>query len=232
VHDRVRHAILALGAPLLALVLAAGVVQPALGAPSATVVAHGDPSQPAVALTFDDDLDAAATRAIFAILTRERVPATFFPLAPAVAQDPLLWRSIADAGYPIGNHTTTHADLTTVDSDRITTEIAGARRTIERAIGRPSAPLFRPPFGRLDARVAQVAGSLGYRTVVLWDTASSDWLGVTPADVTADSLAGGSGCIVLLHAGPAATIAALPAIIAGYRARGIRLVTVPELLRQ
>jgi peptidoglycan-N-acetylglucosamine deacetylase len=65
---------------------------------------------------------------------------------------------------------------------------------------------------------------------VLWDIGSSDWLGVPAARVTADSLAGGAGSIVLLHAGPAATIAALPAIIAGYRARGIRLVTVPELL--
>ncbi|MFH0751483.1 MAG: hypothetical protein V2B17_06575, partial [Chloroflexota bacterium] len=38
------------------------------------------------------------------------------------------------------------------------------------------------------------------------------------------------GSIVLLHAGPAVTPRALPAIIARYRARGFQFVTVPELL--
>ena len=38
-----------------------------------------------------------------------------------------------------------------------------------------------------------------------------------------------AGSIVLLHAGPRVTPRALPAIIASYRARGFRFVTLPEL---
>ena len=45
-------------------------------------------------------------------------------------------------------------------------------------------------------------------------------------------VSGGNGAIVLLHAGPDLTPHILPAIIAGYRARGFGFVTVPDLLAQ
>jgi peptidoglycan-N-acetylglucosamine deacetylase len=219
-----------LAAGALALVLAAGAVVPALGAPPARVVSQGTTTRHAVALTFDDAWDPVAARTVFAILQAHDVRATFFPVALGVARDPSLWRAVADAGDEIGNHTTSHPDLTTEPSDEVIAEIVGARRTIEAATGRRMAPLLRPPYGRLDDRLVRLAPALGFPTVVLWSVASSDWAETDGSLVASRSLVGDDGAIVLLHVGPAATIEALPAIIAGYRARGFDLVTVSELL--
>lgn len=226
----VRRVLLGVIAPTLALVLAAGAVEPALGAPPAGVVSHGTSSRHAIALTFDDAWDPAATRAVFETLRAADARATFFPVADGVARDPGLWREIADVGYPIGNHSTSHPDLTAISTDELVAQIADARRTTERVIGRPMSPLLRPPYGRVDDRLRRVADALGYPTIVLWDVASSDWSETDASLVATRSLAGTDASIVLLHAGPAATIGALPAIIAGYRAGGFELVTVPELL--
>jgi len=48
--------------------------------------------------------------------------------------------------------------------------------------------------------------------------------------VLANASAGRPGSIVLLHAGPSVTPRILPALIAGYRARGFTFVTIPDLL--
>jgi peptidoglycan/xylan/chitin deacetylase (PgdA/CDA1 family) len=225
-----RRVLLALLTPLLGLALATAATEPALGAPAAGVISHGTSGRHVVALTFDDAWDPGAARRIFAILSAADVPATFFPVATGVVADPALWRSIAVAGNVIGNHTVSHASLTTVDDLRLVGEIAGARTTIEQAIGRPMAPLLRPPNGAYDDRVLRAAGDLGFGTVVMWDVASADWTNPPPEVVAERSLTGGDGSIVLLHVGPESTIEALPAIIAGYRARGFSFVTVPELL--
>ncbi|HEY3523803.1 MAG TPA: polysaccharide deacetylase family protein [Candidatus Limnocylindrales bacterium] len=214
----------------LAVILGGAAPGAALGAPPARVVSNVPAAGHVVALTFDDAWDPAATRRLFEILAAEDVPATFFPVAVGVEGDPALWREIVAAGDVVGSHTIDHPDLTALSDERLVAEIGGARRAIEAALGERMAPLLRPPFGRLDDRVRHVAAAAGYGTLVLWDVASSDWAEPDPSVVAARSLAGHDGSIVLLHAGPASTIAALPAIIAGYRARGFALVTVPALL--
>ena len=81
------------------------------------------------------------------------------------------------------------------------------------------------------ARVRQVAGELGYETVVLWDIDSRD------ADRRADDRTvaraasqGGTGSIVLMHCGPPVTPRVLPVIIARYACAGYRFATVEQLL--
>jgi hypothetical protein len=58
-----------------------------------------------------------------------------------------------------------------------------------------------------------------------------DWSGI-PAWLIADRVVSRArnGSVILLHAGPYHTAEALPAIIAGLRARGFGFVTVPQLL--
>ncbi|HET7027584.1 MAG TPA: polysaccharide deacetylase family protein [Candidatus Limnocylindrales bacterium] len=225
-----RAIVVSLSGIALGLLLAAGSVVPSLASAPSRVVSHGPSTRHAVALTFDDAWDPPATRTIFDILRTANAPATFFPVADGVARDRALWRTIANAGYPIGNHSVSHPDLTTLGTGLLVNEIASARRTIEGAIGHPMAPLLRPPYGLLDDRVRRVADDLGFPTLVLWDVASSDWADPDPAVVVSRSLAGSDGSIVLLHVGPASTIAALPSIIAGYRSRGFELVTIGDLL--
>ena len=77
----------------------------------------------------------------------------------------------------------------------------------------------------------RAAAAAGFPVVVMWDVTGGDSVRhATVAGVVSRAVVGRPGSIVLLHAGPSVTERALPAIIARYRERGFRFVTVPELL--
>ncbi len=194
------------------------------------VFSHGSRAQHVVALTFDDGYSPSATAQILAILESEHVPATFFPYAAAVQRAPSLWRSIAASGYPIANHTATHPDLTSLSAGRVRAQLDEARTTIERITGVPMVDVFRPPYGAWNASVLRDAAAAGCLAAVLWDVDALDWTGIPASAIAARAEAGTNGSIVLMHAGPAQTPRALPAIIAWYRSHGYAFVTVPELL--
>jgi peptidoglycan-N-acetylglucosamine deacetylase len=224
---RSRHLTIATLAAVLALVMA---VSPATAA-SATAVRHGDRTTKVVALTFDDGWSPARTAEIVRILDRHGATATFFPYADAVKRAPDLWRSIAKR-YPIGNHTKTHPNLRKLTGPAIFSEINQGRQIIERVTGRTMVPLFRPPYGAWDSRVATQAYRAGFRYLVLWDVDSGDTSkNRTVERVRTRGSAGQAGSIVLLHAGPAVTPPALVDIIRSYKSRGFRFVTVCEILR-
>ena len=83
---------------------------PAVIAPTPTVIWHGSRSDRVVALTFDDGWNPANLRRIYRILVRERVPATFFVTGIYVQRAPALWRRIAAAGFALANHSFLHRD--------------------------------------------------------------------------------------------------------------------------
>ncbi|MGZ6345885.1 MAG: polysaccharide deacetylase family protein [Candidatus Limnocylindrales bacterium] len=214
------------------LLLAYLIVSPTMAtAGGVTVVSHGSRTAPVVALTFDDGTNPANCRRLFATLLADRVPATFFPKAQAMRLDPAFWRIVADAGYPIGDHTLTHPELPTLSYKAQEAEITGARRLAESITGRPMLRAFRPPYGAYDATTLAAAGAAGFPTVLLWDTSDRD---TSPSGTLPEMLAAGeagrNGSIVLLHCWPDATPWLLPSLIASYQARGFRFVTIPQLL--
>jgi len=195
------------------------------------LVWHGPRTERVVALTFDDGYGPATVRRIFQVLRREKVPATFFVNGVYIKQDPDLWRRIAAAGYPIGNHTYLHRDVTTLTASEIARDLARTRKVVEAATGRPMLPYFRPPYGARNAATDRAAAAAGFPVTVMWDVTGGDTVRpTTVGTVVARAAAGRPGSIVVLHAGPTVTPRALPAIIARYRERGFRFVTVPELL--
>lgn len=71
-------------------------------------------------------------------------PATSRHVAGLSAQDV---RALADAGFTIGGHTASHADLSAIcDADTIVKELAQDKQALERIIGRP-VEYFAYPFG-------------------------------------------------------------------------------------
>lgn len=206
------------------------VVDPVVIAPPARAVAHGSRTRPVVALTFDDGWDADATRRIVSILRAEHVTATFFPYGIAVRRDPELWRQIAEDGFPIGNHTQSHADLTRLGAAGVRAQFRVDQQTVEPIIGRQLIPFARPPYGAWNETTTRAASADGYRALVLWDVDSRDWSGIRASAIVTRASAGRNGSIVLMHAGPEQTVHALKSIIAAYRARGFDFVTVPQIL--
>jgi peptidoglycan/xylan/chitin deacetylase (PgdA/CDA1 family) len=208
---------------LVALLVAAA---PVAGAVSA--VYHGSREYRTIALTFDDGYYPASVRSILDTLRRYGVKATFFPTSQAVRSYPTVWRRVAAAGYPIGNHTINHRDLTTLGYSSVVYQITASRSAIRTVTGYPQIPFLRPPYGAWNDTVIRAAANSGYRKVVLWDVDSQDWRRPPTSTLVYHATRGRNGSIVLMHTLPG-TATALPAIIRHYKERGFRFVTIPQL---
>ena len=212
---------------LLVLVFGVGTV----AAADPAVVRNGPRDEKVIALTFDDGWSTPRCQKILEILVTQKVPATFFPNALYVKQHPAFWRRVAELGFPIANHTTNHRDLTELTGAGVFQEIDRDRRIVERITGVPMVRVVRPPFGAYNKRTIRQAAKAGFPTLLLWDTTSLDTSRrASDKAMIKAALSGRNGSIVVLHCGPKATPRILPKIIAGYRARGFRFVTVPALL--
>jgi len=191
-----------------------------------------------VALTFDDGPDPRWTPQILDILRRYHARATFFVIGSQAAQHPELLRRMYAEGHEVANHTYTHpVDLEHAPAWRFSFELSLTQRVIEAATGH-SATLFRYPYtdslsntGQSDQGLFEVA-RLGYQ-VVGSGVETVDWTRPGPAMITSRALAEPDGKPVLLHDGGgdrSQTVAALPAILAGLQARGLRALPVGEAI--
>ncbi|HEY1348576.1 MAG TPA: polysaccharide deacetylase family protein [Ktedonobacteraceae bacterium] len=199
----------------------------------AIAIAHGNRWLPQVALTFDDG-PGQYTPQILAILRRYGVRATFFSIGENIARFPAyLHQGLADQNA-LENHTFTHPHLTTLPFASIYRELSATQSAVLKETG-TSPTVFRPPYGEYNADVLRAASQLGL-SVVTWDADAQDWISPQPsaAMIAARILnAASNGAIFLLHEGGgnrANTVAALPAIISGLLARGLALVTLPQML--
>jgi peptidoglycan/xylan/chitin deacetylase (PgdA/CDA1 family) len=192
---------------------------------------HGVRTEPEIALTIDDGWGPTNVRRIFDILQAHAVPATFFPYARAMHLDPSLWRRISDAGFPIGNHTNSHPFMTRLSATKQHFELSNSRHVTEQLTGRRQLRVFRPPYGDWNATTLRVAHDAGFPTTLMWDTTDLDTAGIrAPGVLLHAAEQGRNGSVLLIHGGPALTPGILPSIIAFYRRRGMRFVTVPDML--
>jgi peptidoglycan-N-acetylglucosamine deacetylase len=185
----------------------------------------------AVALTFDDGPWPGSTERILAVLARFHVPATFFTIGDLVERNTQLVQAEVAAGMVVGDHTWDHPEVppfAALPDARVRDEVSRPLDALSLAGVRPT--LFRPPGGSYGAITLDVARSLGLR-VVLWSVDPADWTpGISAKAIVHRVLSNVvPGSIVLLHDGGgdrSATLAALPAIIKGIRARHLDLVTI------
>jgi peptidoglycan-N-acetylglucosamine deacetylase len=198
--------------------------------PTATpAVWRGDPSQPVIALTFDDGPKPGITERLVDILSREGVPSTFFVIGRHVTAYPDLVRKISAAGIQIENHTYTHPNLTMLSSLSVEAELLKTVASVHSITGR-TMRYFRPPGGNVNNDVYRAASKWGL-TACMW-TLDADALENGSPDKLVDFVVNKAtpGAIVLLHNGRQTTLDALPRIIAGLRQRGFRFDTIDGLL--
>lgn len=188
-----------------------------------------------VALTFDDGPDPRWTPQVLDVLAREGVPATFFVTGSSAARHPSLLRRTLRDGHEVGNHTWSHAALTSTAGWKRNLELSLTQLGLAGGAGVTSA-LFRPPYSsgpealtRGDVEVLQQVADAGY-VAVLSDRDTKDWSSPGVGEIVRRSApVGEQGAVVLLHdsgGDRAQTVEALPRIIADYRARGYRFTTV------
>ena len=201
--------------------------------PPTAGVLHGDPSQPMVALTFDDG-PSGRTPAILRVLARHHAHATFFVVGRSTrGMEPVL-RHIAASGNELADHTYSHADLLSLHTPGRTRQLRWTRTLVERATGvRPR--FFRPPYGATGPAVNRLGRSLGL-VPVLWSVDSRDWQEPGTKAIVRRVLAQlEPGSIVLLHDGGGdrhETLRALPAILRALARMHLQPVTLSRLLAQ
>lgn len=198
---------------------------------SASVVSEVIGAGRRVALTFDDCGNDAAWRQILATLHQAKAGASFFCVGAYVPRRPALARRTASLGITIGNHTWSHVDLGRASRDAIVGQIQRDGAAWWRYARATPLPYLRPPYGSYDPEVLKVAGSLGYRWLVLWNVDPQDWSGISASTIVRRVLADTRpGSIVVLHVRPT-TAAALPGILRGLAARHLEPVSLTTLLR-
>ena len=219
---------LALAAALLIGLLGAA---PAFAQSAWDEISGGDPNGNLVALTFDAGSVDGPAATILDTLRSYQLHVTFFLTGQWVESYPDLARQVAADGHELSNHTYYHPDLTTLPNDQIVWELDYTNGIIESKLGRTSRPWFRPPSGARNQRVLDIARQLGFRSIY-WKLDSGDWRNTaTAAGVLTRVLKSvGPGDIVVHHAAAYPTAEVLPAIIDGIQSRGLRIVTVSELL--
>lgn len=185
--------------------------------------------QPVVALTFDDGPHATNTARLLDLFAREGIRVTFFEIGNNVAQFPDLARAILAAGHEIGNHSMTHGNLGRLtEVAAVRAELVEAQALIRETTGFTPV-VFRAPFLAHGPALWTVLHELQLPSIT--GDCPSDWEGKTTRDTIVEhSSQAGPGTIVLLHTFPDKTVDALPAIIRNLRAKGLRFVTVSELL--
>jgi len=185
-----------------------------------------------VALTFDDGYDKAGWAKVLAVLHAHHVRATFFVNGKYVDSSPTLARRTVAWGNAVGSHTWSHILTTTAGSARIRHQLRSDVVAWWRVAHATPVPYFRPPYGSYDTTTLRVAGSLGFARVILWNVDPADYTDPGASTIAERVLSQTrSGSIVVLHLRPQ-TATALPRIIAGLRARGYELVTLPALFRR
>lgn len=208
---------------------------------SSTVISFGSRETNKVAITIDDGAGAELINRTLDYLKEHDVRATLFPMGSWVEREPEAWRRAVAEGHELGNHTYSHAFLTTITEERVREELNGWQKAVDEALGYHYSTLFfRPPgmdgFTAGQAarrgRLMEIIAEKGMFTI-LWDVELVYALRnetATPARITEHVLANArGGSIVLLHFTPN-DIAALPAILSGLRSRGLEPCSLSELL--
>ncbi|MBK3776624.1 polysaccharide deacetylase family protein [Azospirillum brasilense] len=182
------------------------------------------------ALTFDDGPHRVVTRQILDVLNREKIPATYFPVASVAENQGEVIRDFIAAGHEIGNHSLTHADLRAMDPEAQRHEIAEANRILRGFGANPV--LFRPPYGRYTPDLLAIAREESM-SPVLWTVDTRDWQVRDPDRIVQHvKTEAGTGSVLLLHSTYPSTLNALPRVIAAMRAKGCEFVTLSEWIER
>lgn len=180
-----------------------------------------------VALTFDDG-PGDYTLHLLDLLKERGVRVTFFLVGEMVAADhrQALRRMVHD-GHELGNHSWSHAQLTTLTSSGIRSQLARTQEIVTARTG-VRMEIMRPPYGSTDSRVSAESRREGLAQI-LWNVDTLDWRDRDSAVVARRAAKASPGSIVLMHDIHRTTVAAVPSLISSLVRRGFTFVTISEL---
>ena len=192
------------------------------------IVSCGGGRGDAVALTFDDGPSPYSMR-ILAILRRNGAHATFFDVGNRLAYWPQAAHVEARLGG-VGNHTWSHAHLTRLPHWLVWLQLMRTQYEVASQVGwKPR--LFRTPYAEHSRATDDISLRLGL-VEVFWNVDAQDDVPHARVGRIVRNVERGlrPGSIILLHDLHPWTLRALPTILQAIRLRGLRAVSVQELL--
>jgi peptidoglycan-N-acetylglucosamine deacetylase len=203
-----------------------------------------------VAISFDDGPDPTWTPKILDVLKQKGVHATFMMIGEQAQDNVSLMKRVLAEGHEIGNHTWTHPDISEISPEQVklqlnlTERLFGSKLGVKPLFFRPPYDIDEEPDTNDQAAPAYLIQKMGY-TIVGNKIDTHDWdarAQMTPQSILQDVLdqlelmktkPQFRGSIILMHDGGgnrAVTLAALPVLIDGLRARGFTIEQVSDLM--
>ena len=187
-----------------------------------------DPTQPMLALTFDDGPSDVTDR-ILKVLMDNDARATFYVIGNKLEQYADVLKRTAASGNEIACHTWSHVKLINVSAAKMRTQITSTNDLIKEITG-VEVKLLRPPYGNQNATLRSVCKDLGL-VITRWEVDTKDWSSRNTNKVYNAIMKGaGNGQIILCHDLYPTTAEAVEKAIPDLIAKGYQLVTVSELL--
>ena len=182
-----------------------------------------------ISISFDAAWGGDQTMKILDILDEYQVKTTFFLVDIWTQRFPELVKEIARRGHEIGNHSTSHPEMSKLSQEKIRQELKVMSDNAEALTGvRPT--LFRPPYGDYNNNVVLTARQEGYE-VIQWSVDSLDWKNRGVQDLISKSTKNvKSGDIVLFHNDSKYILDALPAVLKSYQQQGLKIVPISQIL--
>ncbi|MFJ5717753.1 polysaccharide deacetylase family sporulation protein PdaB [Neobacillus sp. NPDC093127] len=184
-----------------------------------------------LALTFNIGWGDEKAEPILDILKKENVKsATFFLAGSWAEQHPDIVTRIVKDGFEIGILGYEYVDYMDVVDVKIGQDISKAQEVFKK-LNVKDIKLLRAPTGHFDKRTLNIAKRYGY-TVAHWRIDSKDWQNPGVAKIVENVKKADKGDIILLHASDSAkqTAKALPLILEDIRQKGLKLVSVSEMI--
>jgi len=159
---------------------------------------RGPEQNDSIYLTFDDGPIPEVTPWVLDRLKEAKAKATFFVIGDNVHKHPEVLNRVIDEGHALGNHTFHHLKQPTVSAKNYLEDVDRCKaQLLQHSI---NTLLFRPPYGKLSARMAKAIRSKGLK-IVMWDVLSADFdTSIDGAQCTKNVLDNISpGSIVVFH---------------------------------
>ena len=205
---------------------------PRLALTSGPDITHGPTTGHQVALTFHGQGPVPMALEILDACASAEAAITVFAVGTWLAQNPRIGAEIVAAGHELGNHTWSHQQMKQLTRAQAVDEAVRGAHALESAVGSPGW-WFRPSGTRHStATIRAAAAAAGYHRCVSYDVDPEDFRDPGATAVHHRTLAAvRPGSIVSLHFGHRGTVDALPGILAGLGAKGLKAVTLSTLLR-
>lgn len=181
-----------------------------------------------ISISFDAAWGGDKTLGILDLLDEYNIKTTFFLVDIWTQKYPELVKEIVARGHEIGNHSTSHPQMSKLNETQIAKELNTQADNVLAIAGvRPV--LFRPPYGDYNNRVITTARAQGF-VPIQWSVDSLDWKNRGAQEIINRATKVKNGDIVLFHNDSQYILDALPAVLKYYAENGYSVVPISEIL--